>query len=236
MNTLNSELAHRGIMKLILSLLILALLLNPIQQIQLYSEESITTYMNQSECHTNKHIIEYSLKEIEHQAIMENNTFILKLIRHIANYLLKTNLSCRELTIIENIIENIRFLLTLNTTTKLHDTTTERIQILTMNKNTETYYVVLDGNELDNIMKRNLFYTKITSKHLNNIVSKLHMNTSYASYLGSPLKIYYLFKDINTTRIEHSHNLNPYMLLLSFLSLTIIIILTVTLFRPKIRI
>ena len=234
MNILNSELAHRGIMKLILSLLILVLLLNPIQQIQLYPEEGAFS-TNQSKCHTNKHIIEYSLREIEHQAIMENNTFVLKLIKHIANYLLNTNLSCRELAIVENIIENIRLLLTLRTTTKAHDITTERIQILTMNKTTETYYAILDENELDNIIRGSPFYTRIANKHLNT-VSKLYVNTSHTSYLGSLLKVYYPFKDINTTRIENSYNFNPYMLLLSFLSLTIIIILTATLFRPKIRI
>jgi len=235
LNTLNSRLVHRGIVRLILNVLILVLLLNPIQQFQLYSEEN-TSAMNQSKCHISKHIIEYSLKEIEHQAIMENNTFILKLIKYIANYLLKTNLSCRELIIIENIIENIRLMLISGATTRVHDTTIEKAQILAMNKNTETYYVILDENELDNIAKGSLFYTKATSKHLNNTVAKAYINTFNISYLKSPLKVHHLFKSINTTRIENSYNLNPYMLLLSFLSLTIIIMLTITLFRPKIRI
>lgn len=105
-----------------------------------------------------------------------------------------------------------------------------------MSKNTETYYAILDENELDNIMKKDSSYTKVTSKHLNNIVPRLYVNTSHTFYLGSPLKIYYPFKDANTTRIENSYNPNPYMLLLSFISLIIIIILTITLFRPRIRI
>lgn len=113
-------------MKLVLSLLILVSLLNPIQQIQLRSEENTST-MNQSKCHISKYVIEYSSKEIDYQAIMENNTFILKLIRQITEYLLKTNLSCRKLAIIEDIIENIHLLFTSNTTTKVHDTSTERI-------------------------------------------------------------------------------------------------------------
>jgi len=183
------------------------------------------------------------LEELETIAYNNNNTHILVIVKELLRYINRTNISCIELLLVDNIIENLRKL----------------AEYKFLPKNISTYHIT---SELST-KQRNLdrlraieppYYTPInlgqyTSTTMSAITDTVVMefprktNKGIYSWIDQEnarlnKTIYESAISINTCNVllREDSQINPYIFIVSVISLTMLLVVAIKLFRPKVNI
>lgn len=183
------------------------------------------------------------LEELETIAYNNNNTHILVIVKELLRYINRTNISCIELLLVDNIIENLRKL----------------AEYKFLPKNTSIYHITsklsTKQKNLDRLRAiEPPYYTPINLRYYTStpmsaiadtVVMEFSKKTNKGIYSWIDQEnvrlnktIYESVISINTCNVllREDSQINPYILIVSVISLTTLLAVAVKLFRPKVNI
>lgn len=185
------------------------------------------------------------LKELEIIAYRKNDTYILAVVRGLLGYINSSNISCMELLLVDNIVENMRRL----------------VEIKFTPTNISTYHVVArthSGHKKpDKLGVEPPYYTPVSSKlrqQINNTTSTTSRVVVYPPG-GIDENVFSWINQENTllnlgeiayrptipvgthnASLKEDTGVSPYMLIVSAVSLALLLAVAIKLFRPKVDI